>query len=189
VAGYRRFLAEEHRPGSNASYCTVAGETVATGALPRLRLGSSLSPRAGQLFYDNRQRLIGTGMEANPLAQAIELVSAVEQALVLLERLQQLKDEPFRADPPTPKAGSGTACIEAPRGVLIHSYAFDGDGLCTGADIVTPTALNQVALQHDLTACAALHGHLPDAELLALLQRLIRCYDPCISCAVHLVRS
>jgi coenzyme F420-reducing hydrogenase alpha subunit len=126
-------------------------------------------------------------MEANPLAQAIELVSALEEARSLLQELAAAPGAPLRASA-SAGPGSGTACIEAPRGTLIHAYTFDGGGLCTAADIITPTALNQLPLREDLSAAAMQFGHLPDRQLLDLLQRLIRCYDPCISCAVHLVR-
>lgn len=187
VASYRQFLEEEYRPGTNASFCRMAGKAVVTGALPRLLLGSPLSPLAAQIFYDQRERLLGRGMEANPLAQAIELVSALEDARSILAELGRFDGEPVRGAIGAARSGTGTACIEAPRGLLIHSYSFD-DGRCTAADIVTPTAFNQMALQEDLSAAAIQYGRLPDHELLTLLQRLIRCYDPCISCAVHLVR-
>jgi coenzyme F420-reducing hydrogenase alpha subunit len=188
VASYRQFLTEEYRKGTSASLCTVAGTTVITGAMPRLLLGSPLSPLAAQLFYDHRERLLGRGMEANPLAQAIEMVSALEDARAVLAELGKLGSEPARVPVSAPSKGTGIACIEAPRGTLIHSYSFDDNGICSAADIVTPTAFNQVPLQEDLSAVATQHAHLPDHELLTLLQRVIRCYDPCISCAVHLIR-
>jgi coenzyme F420-reducing hydrogenase alpha subunit len=127
-------------------------------------------------------------MEANPLAQAIELVSALEDALEICRQLEGSLDRELRT-PVTGGPGRGAAACEAPRGLLLHCYTFDGGGICTAADIVTPTALNQRAMAKDLQAAAEKFAHLPDGELTALLSRLVRCYDPCISCAVHLVRA
>ena len=88
-----------------------------------------------------------------------------------------------------PRKGAGTAAIEAPRGALIHSYAFDASGRCRAADIVTPTAINQAAMEQDLLALAQTMGGAADErELTAALERLVRAYDPCISCAVHLIK-
>lgn len=64
-----------------------------------------------------------------------------------------------------PRQGTGIAAIEAPRGTLIHCYHFDSRGVCTAADIITPTAINQAAMERDLfTAAQELDGA-EDAEL------------------------
>jgi coenzyme F420-reducing hydrogenase alpha subunit len=187
VAAYRQHLTEEVREGSNATFCRVDGKTVVTGALPRLLMLPPQMPKASRFWKRHRRSLKGHGMETNPLAQAIELVSALEDALEICRQLEGNQGRDLRVAV-TRGAGRGAAACEAPRGLLLHCYTFDEGGICTAADIVTPTALNQRAMAKDLQATAAKFAHLPDEELTVLLSRLVRCYDPCISCAVHLVR-
>jgi len=55
------------------------------------------------------------------------------------------------------------------------------------ADIVTPTAINQAAMEAQLRAdLAEVEG---EAELRERAARIVRAFDPCISCAVHVIRK
>lgn len=187
VAGYREEIRERVVPHSRAKVSTTGGETVTVGALSRLHLDGGLSPLAADALSRWRPLVIDADIRANHLAQAIELVHTLERSLFLIETLRERK--PKRSIPPRiePRPGEGSAALEAPRGLLIHSYAFDGRGICTAADVVTPTALNQAAMERDLTIIAKnLEGE--EVEMAHALERHIRAYDPCISCAVHLVR-
>lgn len=155
------------------------------GPLARLNLGTPLEPSAQLAMQQNAARIIGAPLTASHLARAIELLQAIERALALC---RYLLHDGLKPEPPAtlrPRAGSATALIEAPRGLLLHQYRFDADGRCTAAQVVTPTAINQGAMALML---AALLERLPDAapDLFKLqAERLIRCFDPCISCAVH----
>jgi coenzyme F420-reducing hydrogenase alpha subunit len=85
----------------------------------------------------------------------------------------------------SPCGGTGTIAIEAPRGLLIHHYVVDEWGTVVAADIVTPTAINQRVMAVQLMADLADerdHDRLRD-----IAGRIVRAYDPCISCAVHLL--
>ena len=53
------------------------------------------------------------------------------------------------------------------------------------AVIIPPTSQNQAAIEADLRGVVAAHLDLDDAALTALCERVIRNYDPCISCAAH----
>ena len=86
---------------------------------------------------------------------------------------------------PVPRAGVGTTVIEAPRGLLVHHYQLDGRGRVAATDIVTPTAINQAAMEAQLLA--DLQG-CDEGDLSQRAQRIVRAYDPCISCAVHVLR-
>jgi sulfhydrogenase subunit alpha len=188
VVAYRDRIAEEVLPHSHAKSAVVAGRSPCVGALARINLGQRLHPEAGKLLDRLRPRVIGQDMRANSLAQCIELYQAALEARELVRRLLEASDTPQLNRQPTAAQGTGSAACEAPRGVLIHSFTFDASGLCTAADVITPTSLNQGALERDLLALArGLEG--AEQELLVgSLERLVRCYDPCISCAVHLVR-
>jgi len=81
----------------------------------------------------------------------------------------------------------GVNAVEAPRGLLYHDYSFDEEGCIAKANIITPTAQNAANIEKDVSVIAGNHAG-GDAELLNNLEVMIRAYDPCISCSVHLVR-
>ena len=116
------------------------------------------------------------------------MILAVERSLGVVDRLLEAdypREQPFK---PFSLKAQGSSVIEAPRGVLIHSYGFDSRGICTHADIITPTAINQAAIERDLLILATQMEGADDHQLTFALERLVRAYDPCISCAVHLLR-
>ena len=56
------------------------------------------------------------------------------------------------------------------------------------AQIVPPTSQNQAFMEDDMRDYVASVLDLPETEAAAKLEALIRCYDPCISCATHFLR-
>jgi sulfhydrogenase subunit alpha len=87
-----------------------------------------------------------------------------------------------------PRAGVGCHATEAPRGLLYHRYEIGADGLIAGCTIVPPTAQNQACIERDLRALLPMALAADDATATQLCERLIRNYDPCISCATHFLR-
>ena len=85
----------------------------------------------------------------------------------------------------TPRAGTGHGVSEAPRGLLYHRYPLDQTGGSASATIIPPTSQNQAAIEDDLRRVAASSLDLDDGALTTLCERIIRNYDPCISCAAH----
>jgi sulfhydrogenase subunit alpha len=124
----------------------------------------------------------------NNKAQALELISDVERALEIIEQLLRagVKDE--RPVPIHPKAGTGTAITEAPRGMLIHSYTYDADGRVVAADVITPTALNAASMELHFRRAVEQCAEREEAVISKRLQMIARAYDPCISCSVHILR-
>ncbi|NOY64983.1 MAG: Ni/Fe hydrogenase subunit alpha [Nitrospirae bacterium] len=164
-------------------------KTFMVGAFARvLNNTSKLKGRAGALCKDlglARQR--STFMN-NP-AQAVELVFCLERVSEIIEKL--LKTHAWSEDGVvvdfTPGAGTGVAAIEAPRGLLLHRYSLDERGYVLDGDIVTPTALNLSEMERTLRNMAQ---HLLEEgirELTPSLEMLVRAFDPCISCSVHLL--
>jgi sulfhydrogenase subunit alpha len=177
---------ERQVPYSNALHCTLGGEAYLAGPLARLYHNHErLTPRA-------REALAATGLALplrNPfhgiVARAVEIVFAVEEALGLIDRYEP---------PAAPavdvavRAGTAAACTEAPRGVLYHRYAVDGDGVVREAKIVPPTSQNQKRIEEDLRAFLPRLLDLDDDAAARGCEKVIRCYDPCISCATHFLR-
>jgi Coenzyme F420-reducing hydrogenase, alpha subunit len=119
------------------------------------------------------------------LDRAIELQQAVERSLYLVKNLLEHGLEQENPMPATPRQGQATALIEAPRGLLLHHYAFDEQGICTSAGIITPTSINQRAIELSLKAMLKAMDGAGYNEIKKEAERLVRCFDPCISCAVH----
>jgi len=187
IRDYREHILESVLPHSHAKYARVLGAEATVGALARLSLGASLSAGAEGIFRTVKEEILGRDMRGNNVAQAIELCQAAERALELIDKLLVIGREGAGNLKVVPRAGLGSAALEAPRGVLIHSYAFDAEGICTGADVITPTSLNQGALARDLLALARGMEGEETSQMTTALERLIRCYDPCISCSVHVL--
>lgn len=118
-------------------------------------------------------------------ARVIELQLAVERAQLLVD---QLLDDGLKNELPVivvPGRGDGVSLMEAPRGTLLHSYRLDNNGVCSAADIITPTAINQAAIAISLKELVVAMDGAEYEQIKAATEILIRCYDPCISCAVH----
>lgn len=188
VDRYGDSIREEVVATSRAKNSRVLGEFPCVGALARLNLGAPLFGAALELFEEVKDDLIGRDIRANALAQSIELYQAVLRSRELLDLLIDMDPaDRGRPEPLAPRSGRGSAACEAPRGTLLHSYGFDDQGICRAADVITPTSFNQGALGEDLLVLARGMAGAEAAVLVPALERLIRCYDPCISCAVHLV--
>jgi sulfhydrogenase subunit alpha len=115
------------------------------------------------------------------------VVHAYEEALTILR--DYVPRGPAHI-PYSPRAGTGYAATEAPRGLLYHDYEIDDAGRVVSARIIPPTSQNQRRVEADLRAL--LHERLPTPmprEALGVAcEQLVRTYDPCISCSTHFLK-
>jgi coenzyme F420-reducing hydrogenase alpha subunit len=125
----------------------------------------------------------------NDIAQVVELVFSVEQALTIVDSLLTagLKPEPRRKI--EPKAGHGAAASEVPRGLLFHSYEIDASGRVAAADVITPTAQNCAHVEEQFRLAVEAQPTAADDDLRHTLEIIARAYDPCVSCSVHVIRK
>ncbi|MCK5240595.1 MAG: nickel-dependent hydrogenase large subunit, partial [Candidatus Thorarchaeota archaeon] len=121
----------------------------------------------------------------NNAAQLIETAQVFDMAEQTIDSLLN-SDLEWHEPKVVPKAGKGTHITEAPRGSLVHSYEFDDKGLLKTADIIAPTTMNYVNMEEDVRAFFPQIANLPKNEIEFNLNRLIRAYDPCISCSCHM---
>jgi NAD-reducing hydrogenase large subunit len=81
----------------------------------------------------------------------------------------------------------GVGVSEAPRGVLIHHYRVDEDGLIVWANLIIATGHNNLAMNRGVLQ-AARHfvdgNHLREG-MLNRVEAVIRAFDPCLSCSTH----
>ena len=186
---YRSLTNERSVPHSHAKHSTFRGNPFMVGSLARLTVNPRrLTGRLAVAMKRLKLQLPSDNPMDNNKAQALELINDLERSLEIIERLLRdgIKDEP--AMPVHPRAGTGSAMTEAPRGLLIHSYTYDDEGRIVSADVVTPTALNAASIELHLRRAVEQCADRDEAVISKRLQMIARAYDPCISCSVHLVR-
>ncbi len=189
VADYGSKIEESSLDYSFAKQSLVEGSAPMVGALARVLLKSeSLTPRAREVFNEYREKLEEGYASYNNLAQAIELVHAVDRACEIMRRLADNGITGKNAQVEV-TAGDGVGYVEAPRGVLIHHYKINEEGNVTYSNIITPTAINHAMTESSLYREATnWYGKVPEDELRRRLEMTVRAFDPCISCSVHVVR-
>jgi F420-non-reducing hydrogenase large subunit len=85
-------------------------------------------------------------------ARLIELVEACEKAKILLEDSDITSDD-IKADV-EPKAGNGVGVVYAPRGVLIHNYETDDNGIVVKANMIVATTHNVPTMEKAIQQAA-----------------------------------
>ncbi|NGZ11002.1 MAG: Ni/Fe hydrogenase subunit alpha [Nitrospira sp. LK70] len=180
---FERHFIEHQVAYSNALHCTLQGSPYLVGPLARLNVNQEdLTPLAKQVLTDRRIELPLRNPFHGIIARSVEILYALEESLRLMERYEA---PPLSAVPITVRSGTGMACTEAPRGILYHRYVVDGDGVIREAKIIPPTSQNQSRIEQDLRLFMPRLLRLSDKEAALACERVIRCYDPCISCATH----
>ncbi len=180
-------FAERHEPHSTALFSTYHGQPYLVGPLARLNLNHAHLPDAIRvLLADIGFVLPSRNLFHSLLARAVEIWLALYEALRLLDGYR-MPDSSWV--PATPRAGVAIGCTEAPRGLLWHRYEMDDAGCVVNARIVPPTSQNQGRIEEDLRLSLLNFGldH-PDDALRLHCEKVIRNYDPCISCATHFLR-
>lgn len=186
VAAFEQHFHEEHVAHSNALHATLNGQPYLVGPLARYNLNQDQLPASVQAVA----REAGLGPVCrNPfqsiVVRAVETLYACEEALRLIDAYEEPAAPSIAV---TPRAGGGSGCSEAPRGILYHRYRMDEQGLIQEAKIVPPTSQNQKMMEKDLRQFVTAHLELPKPELTLRCEQTIRNYDPCISCATHFLR-
>ena len=178
---------EAHVAHSNALHCHLK-ERGAYFVGPMARY--SLNFDQLSLLAQEAARAAGLGATCrNPfqsiIVRCVEVLYAFDEAIRIIDAYEQ-PDKP--AVEITPRAATGFACTEAPRGTLYHRYRTDEQGLILDAKIVPPTSQNQQTIENDLRAFVPERLQLEKDELTWQCEQAVRNYDPCISCATHFLR-
>jgi coenzyme F420-reducing hydrogenase alpha subunit len=169
---------------SNTKSSFINGKDFLVGPIARVNLNySKLTPDAKKAA-----KLLGLSLPcydpfANIKARVVELVYALDETARIIDTLRlDFSEQPTRAEIGNPCEGA--ALTEAPRGLLYHWYKLDSSGMVQKADIVPPTAHNSTSIEASLRALAP--KLLKKGQDLKLgCEKLVRAYDPCISCSVH----
>ncbi|MFA6963429.1 MAG: Ni/Fe hydrogenase subunit alpha [Patescibacteria group bacterium] len=181
---YSEYLVEKLKPYTRAKFATLKGKTIMVGAIARMNLNGLPSEQVGKLLKEFKIKLPFTNPFDNIIAQAIENYYFVELSIEILKKIisDGVKEEKL-VEPK--KFGKGTSACEAPRGTLFHYYELDKEGFIKKCDIVTPTVQSLPALESDMKKIGPILAKLRPDERTAMIEMLIRSYDPCITCATH----
>ena len=156
------------------------------GPLARLNCAEKMSTPLAQAEFASFKQRAGDPCNftvMNHYARLIELLHCAERAVELLAD-DEIGSDDVRTRV-TASAKPATAHIEAPRGVLIHDYDVDSDGLIKKANLVVATQHNISSINASIKAAAKQFIDKPDEVLLNGIEFAIRCYDPCLSCSTH----
>jgi coenzyme F420-reducing hydrogenase alpha subunit len=184
---YRAMTNEYMADYSTSKLSRLSRSSLAVGALARFNNNCAhLRPGAAALACELGLRPVNHNPFKNTVAQLVECVHVVEDAILLIDALLATEWQQPR-QPVQPRAGVGVAAVEVPRGILYHCLEFDGDGRIKKADCVIPTSQNHANIHDDIQALAAfcVEQGKADKEIELLAEMLVRAYDPCISCSVH----
>jgi sulfhydrogenase subunit alpha len=187
VGEYEDHFVEEQVPYSTALHSVLKERgAYLVGPLARYNLNfDQLSPLAQEAA-----RSAGLGPVChNPfqsiIVRSVEVLYAIDEALRIIEEYE-VPDRP--AIELRPRAATGSACTEAPRGILYHRYRLNDEGTILDAKIVPPTSQNQKMIENDLWHYVAQAIDLPVEQLTWQCEQTIRNYDPCISCSTHFLK-
>jgi coenzyme F420-reducing hydrogenase alpha subunit len=123
-------------------------EDYLVGALARMNLNSELlHPRTRDDVASYLSAFPSNNVYHNNLAQAIEVLQCVDDAIDILRALQLADEKPVRKPA---QSGTGVGLIEAPRGLLYHMAKVNEGGVVEDYDVVVPTAQNQINIENDL---------------------------------------
>ena len=162
------------------------GEDYLVGALARINLNRDLlHPRTRADAATYLSAFPSNNVYHNNLAQAIEVLHCVDDAIDLLRTIQVADEEPVR----TPvRSGTGVGVIEAPRGLLYHMAKVDEGGVVEDYDVIVPTAQNQINIENDLKDYFDENVDKDEETLRVNAESIIRAYDPCMSCATNFLK-
>lgn len=168
--------------------------------LSRLNAADGMGTPGAQEEYDKFFETLGSGRTvsgrwrpvhhrlATHWARLIELLAAAE-------RMQELADDPeitsahIRNLPEGPCRQVGIGSLEAPRGTLTHHYETDERGVLTRVNLLVGTTNNHAAMAMSIKRAAQglIKGGEVSPELLNRVEMAYRLYDPCLSCATHVL--
>ncbi|OGV71977.1 MAG: F420-nonreducing hydrogenase [Lentisphaerae bacterium RIFOXYB12_FULL_65_16] len=170
------------RGGAGSSLVRVA-------PLGRLNAAEGMQTPRAQEEHDRLYATLGGKPAHHTLAWHWARLVEVMQAA---ETVQQLAKAPELTDPhirnldlKTPTSGVGI--VEAPRGMLVHHYETDANGVVTAANLLVATLFNSAAICMSIEKAARglIKGGRVEDGMLNRVEMAFRAYDPCFSCATH----
>lgn len=171
----------EVKPGySNSKACTFNNQVFFVGARARL-----LAKRYLDLSSDILE-VLRSNPYSNVIAKALETRYLVND---IIDKLRNIADKVPKKALPQRKSGRGLSVVEAPRGLLIHYYEVEEERVVK-ANIITPTVMFSKHIEASAESIVKqLYNDKAETSIISRhVEMLVRSYDPCIPCAVHVVK-
>lgn len=188
VSYYKENIKEEVVPYSFAKRGKYKDKPFMVGAISRLTNNHALlDGEAKELLNNYREFLNPSNCFANNFAQAIEMVYFIEKIAELAENYEGKDESKAKAEK---KSGRGYAVTEAPRGLLIYEVEIENE-VVKYMNVITPTAMFLPMMEVDVVNMAKgmWENGYKDIDLIGKkVEMVIRAYDPCISCSVHVIK-
>ncbi len=157
--------------------------------LARLNASEGMATPLAQKEYERMYETLG-GKPAH-FTLAYHWARLIE-ALYAAENIHNLANDPDIIDPkvrtiPTATPEEGVGVVEAPRGILIHHYKTDKNGIIEKANIIVATQHNSAAMNLGIqrAAKALIKGGNVEEGILNMIEMTYRAYDPCHACGTH----
>ncbi|MDH7593020.1 MAG: Ni/Fe hydrogenase subunit alpha [Methanomicrobiales archaeon] len=193
-ADYVSQMEEYTEDWSYLKFCRLkAGQPYRVGPLARLNIvnsmGTSEADKALAEYRKKYGRVVQTTLAYN-IARYVEFLWACERAKELLQD-SALTAQKTR----TPVEGvvnrRGVGIIEAPRGTLIHDYTVNEAGIIERCNLIVATCQNNYAMDRSVEEVArrVIRDGKPIDGGVNLIESVIRAYDPCLSCATHMIKT
>lgn len=183
---YGDYLDKVVIPYSEATGYDFEGKEFMVGALARMNLNRS------NLHRDTRRdaaKFIGAfpskNIYHNNLAQSIELLHSIDHSIELLESNEFKEEQTPHA---VIKEGEGVGLVEAPRGMLYYMVSIDKTGKIDYGRIIVPTQQNQICMEKTVVQTVEANIGKEKKQIEFEMEKMIRAYDPCMSCASHFLR-
>ncbi|MBU8870200.1 MAG: Ni/Fe hydrogenase subunit alpha [Gemmatimonadales bacterium] len=185
---YLRMSNEFIVPHSTSKHCKVNRSSYMVGALARWNNNhDKLCDLAKGAAEELGLKPGCTNPYMNTIAQVVECAHCVVDSLAIIDKLlgDGLKDEQPNQEPT--RYGTGIGCTEVPRGILYHEYEYDRQGRMVKANCIIPTGQNLENIDDDMKKLVPEIIDKSKEEITLHLEMLVRAYDPCISCSVHML--
>jgi sulfhydrogenase subunit alpha len=174
-------------PYSNADAFEFESKEYSVGALSRMNVNKDYLNKKTKKETEKYLTVFpSTNIFDNNLAQAIEMLNIVDNSIEMLN----FEIKPEKPVTITPKKSTGVGVVEAPRGTLYYRFDIDEKGIITFADLCIPTQQNIFHMENSIAAYveSLIKKGKTKEEISFEVEKMIRAYDPCMSCAAHFLK-
>jgi sulfhydrogenase subunit alpha len=188
ITDYRKMTNEHVVSHSTSKHCKANRSSYMVGALAR--------------WNNNHDKLNDVALQAadtlglkpgccnpymNTIAQVVECAESAVDSIAIIDKLlgDGLKNEKPNQEPT--RFGTGVGSTEVPRGILYHEYTYDNKARVTKANCIIPTGQNLANIDDDMKKLVPEIVEQSKEDITLKLEMLVRAYDPCISCSVHML--